>query len=137
MSLYRSTIALLIIYIMASCNQSAIQEQISGSDSLVINFNEPNSNEVIAKTVSTTEPNAISRLSQFLGGKKTELFKCGYDGNMVFFSKGQKKADISFKFSEEVCRHFIYSSNGDLTALRMSQEAADLLKSLSEGKTWY
>jgi hypothetical protein len=125
------------IFVVSACNRSAIQDQVAGSDSLVINFNEPNSNDIVARTVATTESNAIGRLSQFLGGKKTELFKCGFDGNMIFFANGVKKADIAFKFSEEVCRHFMYSSNGDLTAIQMSAEAADLLRSLSEGKTWY
>ena len=133
----RYLLVLACLILLYSCNRSAISKEISGSDSLVINFNEPNSNNIIAKTVATTESSAIRRFSQLLNGKKTELFKCGYDGNMMFFAKGQKKADIAFKFSEEVCRHFIYESNGKLTALHMSHEAVDLLKSLSEGKTWY
>jgi predicted glycosyl hydrolase (DUF1957 family) len=123
-------------FCLFSCNPSAIKKQLSGTDSLVINFNDPQTN-TIKKTVATAESNAISRLSEFVDAKDAELFKCGYDGNMIFFSNGTKKMDVSFQYSNDSCRHFIFDMNGELKATKMSNEAADFLKSLAGGNTSY
>ncbi|HEX7847544.1 MAG TPA: hypothetical protein VF476_17210 [Chitinophagaceae bacterium] len=125
-----------IAFILFSCKQSAISKQLSGSDSLVLQFNHPQSN-MIAKTVTTTETSAIRRLAQFVDGKGSTLFKCGYDGNMIFFSKGEQKGDISFQYSIDSCRHFVFDMDGELKAARMNNEAADFLKSLAEGRNAY
>ena len=132
----RILLLLLGVSFLYSCDQSAISSQLSGSDSLVIHFNEPGSN-MISKSVTTSESNAIRRLSQFVDKKESEKYNCGYDGNMIFYVKGKEKADISFQYNIDSCRHFIFSMNGELHATKMNEEAADLLRSLSEGKTWY
>ncbi len=129
-------VIVLFVLLFASCNQSAIKTKLSGADSLVINFNDPQTN-IIKKTVTTVENSAINRLSEFLDAKKSELYKCGYDGNMIFFARGQKKIDVSFHYTDESCRHFIFDMNGELKATKMSSEAADFLKSLVEGRTSY
>ena len=126
----------ILSFCLFSCNQSAIKKQLSGADSLVINFNEPQTN-MIKKTVTTAEGNAINRLSEFVDAKKSELYKCGYDGNMIFFANGEKKMDISFQYSNDSCRHFVFDINGELKATKMSNEAADFLKSLAEGRLTY
>ncbi len=125
-----------ILCILFSCKQSALSKQLAGSDSLVINFNHPQT-ATIDKTVTTTESSAIRRLSQFVDGKESALFKCGYDGNMLFYSKGEKKAEVVFQYRIDSCRHFVYEEDGVLTGARMNNEAADFLHSLSMGKTWY
>lgn len=130
------TIFLSFVILFCSCNHSAISKQLSGADSLVINFNDPQTN-TIKKTVATAEKNAINRLSEFADGKTAELYKCGYDGNMIFFAKGEKKMDISFQYSIDSCRHFIFEMNGELKATKMSNEAVDFLKSLAEGRSSY
>ena len=123
---------------MASCggSGSAISKQLSGSDSLVINFNTPQSN-TIAKTMSTTEDKAIKKLIRFTDGKAGEAYKCGYDGNLMFYKKGTLVGDVSFNYSGDGCHHFIMLLNDKLTPTAMSNEAADFLKSLGEGKGWY
>lgn len=122
---------------LVSCGSgSAVANEFSGADSLVINFNAPQTN-TITKTVSTTESKAIEKLIRFVDSKPTEAYKCGYDGNLMFYSKGTLKADVAFNFSGDGCHHFIMDSKGKLTPTTMSNEAADFLKSLSEGKNWY
>ena len=70
-----------------SCSEkSATGKQLAGSDSLVINFNEPQTNN-IAKTVTTTEDKAIEKLVGFVDNKTSEAYKCGYDGNLLFYKK--------------------------------------------------
>ena len=125
-----------IILIITACKNSAVAKKLSGADSLVITFNIPNSDSVI-KTVSTTENNAISKIVDFTDGKPAKEFKCGYDGNLIFFSKGQVLLPVVFKYKEANCRHFIFELNGKLMSVKMNNEAADFLESLEEGKTYY
>lgn len=128
---------LLLATSLYSCSGgSAIKKQLSGSDSLVINFNEPQSN-TIAKTTFATEKKAIEKLAHFVDGKSAEAYKCGYDGNLMFYKNGTLIGDVSFNFSGEGCHHFIMDVDGKLTPTAMSNEAADFLKSMSEGKNWY
>src|SRR6266700_4231607 len=90
-----------IVFIAAGCKHSALAKKLSGADSLVITFNMPNSDSVI-KTVTTTENNAINKVVDFIDSKPAkEEFKCGYDGNLVFFSKGQAILPVVFKYKEK------------------------------------
>jgi hypothetical protein len=129
-------IILVIISITYSCKNSIIKSKLSGSDSLVITFNEPNS-DIITKTVSTEEITAIKKFIRFVNKKETEKFKCGYDGNMIFFRDGKEQLPIVFKYKEKDCQHFLFEIDGKILSTKMNQECADLLESLEEGKTWY
>jgi hypothetical protein len=111
-------------------------KQLSGSDSLVINFNKPQSN-MIEKTNYTTDKNAISKMARFVDGKKAEAYKCGYDGNLLFYKDGELLGDVSFNYSGEGCHHFIMKLGEELIPTAMSDEAADFLKSMAEGRNWY
>jgi len=126
------------VMMLCSCGDSGspVSQQLAGSDSLVINFNTPQSN-TIDRTMTTTERTAIKKLSNYICGKKSEAFKCGYDGNLLFFKNGTLTGDVSFNYSGDGCHHFIMLLNDQLTPTTMSNEAADFLKSLAEGKGWY
>lgn len=126
------------VIILASCrgSDSAVGKQLSGSDSLVINFNTPQTNN-IEKTMTTTESKAIKKLMNYVDGKTAEAYKCGYDGNLMFYNKGKLVGDVSFNYSGDGCHHFIMLVNDELAPTAMSNEAADFLKSLAEGKGWY
>ena len=127
----------IVLFFLAACSGgSAVSKQLAGSDSLVINFNEPQTNN-IEKTMTTTESKAIKKLAGYVDGKKAEEYKCGYDGNLVFYKDGILLGDVAFNYSGNGCRHFIQSVDGKLSSSIMSNEAADLLKSLAEGKGWY
>jgi hypothetical protein len=121
---------------LLSCNNSSLSKKLKGSDSLVISFNYPNTDSVV-QTVNTTERKAIRRLLQFVDSKETEQYKCGYDGTMTFFIQGKLVLPVVFKYSEEGCRHFLFDEDNKLRSTKMSNEAADFLKSLAEGKNWY
>ena len=97
----------LIIIFLASCSgTSPINKQLSGSDSLVINFTAPQSDSVI-KSVTTTDDKAIDKLIRFVDGKEAEEFKCGYNGSLLFFSKRKLLSEISFNYSEASCQTFL------------------------------
>ena len=134
----RVTLLAIFVIILASCGGagSAVSKQLSGSDSLVIHFTIPQTNK-IDKTVTTTEKTAIKKLLNYVDSKLAEAYKCGYDGNLLFYKKGILQGDVSFNYSGEGCRHFILEVNGKLNPTAMSNEAASFLKSLAEGKGWY
>ncbi len=122
--------------LLLSCNNPSLSKKLKGSDSLAISFYYPNTDSVV-QTVNTTERKAIRRLLQFVDGKETEQYKCGYDGTMTFFIQGKLVLPVVFKYSEEGCRHFLFDEDNKLRSTKMSNEAADFLKSLAEGKSWY
>lgn len=87
--------------------------------------------------MSTIDNNAINKITWYVDSKKAEEFKCGYDGNLMFYRKGILVGDVAFNYSGNNCRHFMQTVDGKLTSTTMSNEAADFLKSLAEGKDWY
>lgn len=126
-----------IMIFLSSCGkQSAISKKLSGSDSLVITFNVPDSDSVL-KMVSTTEKNAIRKLSGFLNGKTTGQDQCGYDGNMLFYKKGSQVLPVVFKYSSDSCRRFLFELDNKVMSTKMNNEATGFLKSLAEGRGWY
>ncbi len=126
------------VTILASCggSGSAVNKQLSDSDSLVINFNVPQTDN-IEKSMTTTDSKAIKKLIRFTDGKAGEAYKCGYDGNLMFYKKGALVGDVSFNYSGDGCHHFLMSIKDELIPTVMTNEAADFLKSLREGKGWY
>jgi len=127
---------ILTAFLFSCANQSAISKKLSGSDSLVITFNVPNSDSVI-KTVNTTEKKAIRKLAGFMNGKKAGEGACGFDGNMTFYSKGEVLLPVIFQYSQESCRHFLFEMDNKVMNTTMSNEAVDFLKSLSGGNSMY
>jgi hypothetical protein len=134
----RAVIFISTLVVLLSCggSGSAVSRQLAGSDSLVINFNTPQSN-TIEKTVTTADRTAIKKLIHYVDGKASAAFKCGYDGNLLFYKDGVLTGDVSFNYSGDGCHHFMMLLNDQLTPTTMSNEAADFLRSLAEGKGWY
>ena len=126
----------LIGFSFGSCKQSAVKQSFSSADSLVIHFKNEQAGE-ITKTVQTTEAKAIRRMIEFIDRKESELFKCGYDGKMFFYSKGQRIQEVDFKMKDEACNHFAFLLNEKLVSTRMSNEAVDFLDALEKGLPIY
>ena len=127
------TIAALLF---CSCKQSAVRQSFSSADSLVIYFKDEQA-AVVTKTVQTAESKAISRMIDFIDAEQTELFKCGYDGKMFFYNKGQKIQELDFKMKNDSCNHFAFLLNGNLMSTKMSGEAIDFLNALEHGMPTY
>jgi hypothetical protein len=122
--------------VLYSCKSSALKERLSVSDSLVVEFYHPNTDS-IKRTVQTTQKHSIDRMIDFVDTKSTEQYKCGYDGNIIFFAKGRPVLPMLFKFKEDSCRHFVFELDGKLMSSRMKNEAKDFLESLEAGKDTY
>ena len=119
-----------------SCKQSAIRQTFSSADSLVIHFKDEQAG-VVTKTVQTAESKAINRMIEFIDTKETEQFKCGYDGKMFFYAKGQKLQEVDFKMKNDSCNHFAFLLNGKLMSTKMNNEAVDFLDALEKGMPTY
>ena len=122
--------------LFCSCKQSAIKQSFSSADSLVIHFKNEQAG-LVTKTVQTTESNAMNRMIDFIDAKETEQFKCGYDGKMFFYKKGEQMQEVDFKMKNDSCNHFAFLLNGKLTTTKMSDEAVDFLDALERGMPYY
>ena len=122
--------------LFCSCKQSAIKQSFSSADSLVIHFKDEQAG-VVTKTVQTTESKAMSRVIEFIDSKETKQFKCGYDGKMFFYHKGQKIQEVDFKMKNDSCNHFAFEMNGNLVNTKMNTEAVDFLDALEKGLPTY
>jgi|SRR5215203_1910628 len=127
---------LITIIVVTGCNQSAIKQNFSSADSLVIHFKDEQAG-VVTKTVQTAESKAINRMIEFIDAKETDQFKCGYDGKMFFYTKGQKMQEVDFKMKNDSCNHFAFLLNGNLITTKMSGEAIDFLNALEQGLPTY
>ena len=132
----RNFLFFILLISFCSCQQSAIKQSFSSSDSLVIHFKDERAGVVI-KTVQTTESNAMNRLIEFIDSKETEQFKCGYDGKMFFYHKGEKIQEVDFKMKNDSCNHFAFLLNGKLMSTKMNNEAVDFLDALEKGLPTY
>ena len=126
----------ILLISFCSCQQSAIKQSFSSADSLVIYFKDEQAG-VVTKTVQTTESNAMNRMIDFIDAKETEQFKCGYDGKMFFYHKGEKIQEVDFKMKDDACNHFAFLLNGKLMSTKMNNEAVDFLDALEKGLPTY
>ena len=127
---------LIMIMVVVGCKQSAIKQNFSSADSLVIHFKDEQAG-VVTKTVQTAESKAINRMIEFIDAKETKQFQCGYDGKMFFYTKGQKMQEVDFKMKNDSCNHFAFLLNGNLISTKMSREAIDFLNALEQGMPTY
>ena len=126
----------LVAVLFCSCKQSAIKQNFSSADSLVVHFKDEQAG-TITKTVQTADSKAINRIIEFIDAKETELYKCGYDGKMFFYNKGQSIQEVDFKMKNDSCNHFAFLLNGKLMSTKMSGEAVDFLDALEKGLPTY
>jgi uncharacterized protein YcfL len=132
----KSYLLIVLVILFCSCNQSAIKQSFSSADSLVIHFKDEQAG-IVTKTVQTTESNAMNRMIDFIDAKETEQLKCGYDGKMFFYHKGQKIQEVDFKMKDDSCNHFAFLVNGNLMSTKMNSEAVDFLDALEKGMPYY
>jgi len=130
------SIFILLLFVFSSCNQSAIKQNFSSADSLVIHFKDEQAG-VVTKTVQTAESKAINRMIDFIDAKETEQFNCGYDGKMFFYNKGQIIQEVDFKMKNNSCNHFFFLLNESRMSTKMSGEAIDFLNALEQGMPTY
>ena len=124
------------IFLLFSCKQSRVKQSFSPTDSLVIHFKNEQAG-IITKTIQTTESKAIIKMIDFIDGKATENFKCGYDGKIFFYSKTFQIQEVDFKMSDEACNHFAFLIDGKPVSTKMKTETVDFLDALKKGIPYY
>ena len=134
-------VAFFVFSVLMACSEgsSGVKEQLDGSDSLVVQFIDTLSGSVTRST-ATADPKAISKLIHFIDGETVEEYKCGYssyNGNLLFFNKGKLNNQVSFNYTNKECKHFLSTINGKLVSTEMSNESADFLQAMAEGKDRY
>ncbi len=126
-----------IFLVCCSSPQSETTRALSGTDSLVINFNQPGTNN-IERTINTKEAKALEELTGLLNGQKKVPSKCPLDGDLQFFQQGTLIGNIVFSYTVDSCKQFIIvEKDGSFNALPLSNKAKDMLSSLQQGKSWY
>jgi hypothetical protein len=116
--------------ILLACGSSPLVKHLDGSDRVAVQFKYPGTDSVI-KVVEATQRYAVEKLLRFADGKESKQFKCGYDGNMLFYKNGVLTGDIAFNYNTDGCHHFLHMVDGKLTATEMNNEAVDFLRSLA------
>ena len=72
-------------------------------------------------------------MTSFIDRKAAEEYKCGYDGNLIFYKGGQAVLPVVFKYKDASCRHFMFELDGKVQSTKMNQEGADFLGDLEKG----
>lgn len=132
----RFLLAFILLLALFSCRLSPVEQSFSSTDSLVIHFKNEQAG-IITKTVQTADAKAIRRMTEFIDGKKSELFRCGYDGKMFFYCKGQQIQEVDFKNKDKACNHFSFLLHGKLVSTKMNNEAVDFLFAIENGMSYY
>lgn len=124
------------IFILISCQPSAIKQSFSSADSLVIHFKNEKEG-IVTKTIQTAELNAINRIIDFIDRKKYENERCVFNGKMFFYSAGQKIQEVDFNMKDNDCTYFVFELEGKLVSTKMNQETIDFFDALEKGLPFY
>jgi hypothetical protein len=123
---------------LISCS-SPLKKHLLNADDLTISFfgmDKPDS-VYTYKIVHTTDRKAIEKLVDFVDGAPEEKMACPFDGELKFKAGGNVVDSIHFTLSSSSCKQFTLRDNGKNKNVKMSNEAADLLIALREGRGFY
>lgn len=128
---------LLVAIVGASCVNSELKKQFGKADDLTIYFYTREGTDSVYKIVHTTDEKAITKLLDFIDKKNGIDKSCSYNGK-IKLSKGTSELGIlSFNTNNPACRVFSFAINGRQNTVTMSNEAADFLIALREGRGFY
>ena len=76
-----------------------------------------------------TDRKSIRSFDDYITDEPTPLYKCGYDGYLIFFTEnGSVRMDFNL---QDDCLHVIYQYGESVETRRLSNEGADYLRSLA------
>lgn len=129
----KTILALLLVLVLFACNNTnkAFIEKVTDADSVAINYYTGNGrmDTVVAVKVLRSKEQ-MAQLTQFIGKKPTDHYKCGYDGSLHYFKRGVVLQDVDFRMNDAQCMHFSFLLNGELYSTALSAEARQLLESV-------
>jgi hypothetical protein len=133
------SITAFIACLLFSCNTStsAISEHLKNADSIVINLRSTSPTDTATKTFNTKDKKALEKMVHYLNGKAADNYQCNYDGKLIFFAGQQQLQTVDFNYSNQQCRHFMYTIDGEAVQVKMSNEGADFFNALQTGASSY
>ncbi len=125
---------LYVLIVTVSCTHSneAINQRISNSDSVAINYfkGDGTMDTVVAVTI-IRDQQTINQLSNFISQTNAKMnYGCGLDGSMHFFKMNKVIQDINFGMNTTGCTYFSFVLNGKSQATNLSVAAKELIASI-------
>lgn len=125
----RLTLSSVLLLALCSCNGPNPQTYFGSSTQASIEFYVDGVTTLQVEVITDTEE--IKKLASFISKERTEYFKCGYDGRIVFTRKGKPEA-VNFNMNPD-CQHFSYIIDEELFCRKMTPEGLDyLVKKMEE-----
>ncbi len=129
----KTILALLLALALFACNNTnkAFIEKVTDADSVAINYytGDGRMDTVVAVKVLRSKEQ-MAQLTQFIGNKATDQYKCGYDGSLHYFKRGVVLQDVDFRMNDVQCMHFSFLLNGQHYSTALSAEARQLLETV-------
>lgn len=129
----KTILALLLALALFACNNTnkVFIEKVTDADSVAINYytGDGRMDTVVAVKVLRSKEQ-MAQLTQFIGKKATDQYKCGYDGSLHYFKRGVVLQDVDFRMNDVQCMHFSFLLNGQHYSTALSAEARQLLESV-------
>ncbi len=124
---------LVVVCMLLSCNHSnkAIEERITNSDSLAINYYKGDGSiDTVVAVIIVRDRQKINQLAKLISNRSVEGdYKCGYDGSLHFFKMNSVIQDIDFRMNNGDCMYFSFLLNNKSQATAMSAAAKELISS--------
>ena len=128
----RYLIVLIGMALLVSCKNNEIRTALEQSDSINIRFNNSSLNSM------SSDKNAIRTLARFISDNEKSLpLECEIkpSGMILFYYQGKQQHEVAFTDLTQRCRYFILQLKGKTVYTEVTNEAADFLKALQEGKS--
>jgi hypothetical protein len=123
----------LLFAVVMSCtnNTGGVKDIAAGATEMGVQiFNSGKDSSPVVYTIKDAK--LVKQMAGYMDGEKTAEFKCGYDGNVVFFKKAEILFTADFKTNDVGCMHFSYMLNGALHTTVLSPEAQTFIQSLQK-----
>ena len=125
-----SVIVFFIVMFLRCEKVTEITELTKNTESLQIVFY---NDSVPNKIVEITDKNEIKKFGKFISDKDTPLYKCSYDGQIIFVLNNDvaigKKNTITMEFNlQPDCTHVAYMYAEGLHTKELSEEGVEYLR---------
>jgi hypothetical protein len=118
---------------LISCNHSnkTIEEKITNSDSLAINYYKGDGSiDSVVAVIIVRDRQKIKQLAKLISDRSVAGdYKCGYDGSLHFFKMNSVIQDIDFTMNRGDCVYFSFLLNNKSQATALSATAKELINS--------
>jgi hypothetical protein len=123
---------LIAMLVIAGCSQpdKALQQRITGADSVAINFFRGDGTmDTVVEVRIIRDKLQLDRLAQLIAAKPVHSNdQCGYDGSLHYFKMNQVVQDVNFRMAKG-CMYFSFVESGVRMVTALSGDAKDLINS--------